>query len=909
MANPRKFSEKIALQKQRQQEGTAEFERIMKEVYATKMDDTQANQKILECCLVNTDIDSNHTTNASLVSGSGVGGGGGGGNGGAGDGSTNGPAVNTAGSGSGGASPDSTSIGSGGGTSSNNVRESRGRSVGVGPMRRPSERKQDRSPYGSNAGVAVGMGAVLNNNAYLSPPMDSSWRRSNSDSALHQTLSMAVAAEGGFGPGGIAGVGGLPGDMNVLHANYQHHNQRSHSPNIGRSFSPQAQRRKGQMMHHHQQHPQQHLHHSQQHLQLQQQHQQLQQHFQQQQQQQQQHQQHMHQQAQQQHVQQHHPQQHAQQPASSVSQQQQHPQHFNAKYTNCNMPINNIFKSLQEQSLALANTGSLPDLTSLHYSPAQQQLIHQQQQPQHQQQTLSPILSPHNNGRDRDQSSSPFSPAAGNGNGGGGGGGPPSPYQQQQHSPTSAANTPTAAQTSPHLSFTNLAVQSPTGNGPATQNAAQSGNFTNLPTLGAASSTGNLTDYRQPLNPPSPGSSPGLLTSVSGNDVVHISAPASPIRHPQAGVIGQGIQGYNEKNIQTFDRYSPAIPVGALEATGYNSLNPSFHNHFEQFTLGDSNSSPEQQQQLQQHFQRQQQQQNSFTTLDFDDFVSGGNGSPYSQSLTQNKQLDFGDLAGVSTSTATTVTHSSRSDDSNCNSNSGNSTTNNNNTQQQQLQATRIMTNQLLNNNGTGGGNNVNSNTNTNGPCRISNNNVNLTQANEVNSSPIPSPLGCLPSPSSPLPIPINTQSPHHQQHQHMTLSLHSHSAQPSPHHSPLHSPHHASPLSSSSPGITTLTGGVSPSSHGGGNGGNNASSHHHQHQPTTQHQQHHHHQQNHANTPTNTNIPAIIFSDYSSREIFDSLDLDLGQMDETALDLLADQNSIMIADATIEDSFRKDLN
>lgn len=31
--------------------------------------------------------------------------------------------------------------------------------------------------------------------------------------------------------------------------------------------------------------------------------------------------------------------------------------------------------------------------------------------------------------------------------------------------------------------------------------------------------------------------------------------------------------------------------------------------------------------------------------------------------------------------------------------------------------------------------------------------------------------------------------------------------------------------------------------------------------------------------------------------------------MDETALDLLADQNSIMIADPTIEDSFRKDLN
>lgn len=32
MANPRKFSEKIALQKQKQAEGTAEFEKIMREV-------------------------------------------------------------------------------------------------------------------------------------------------------------------------------------------------------------------------------------------------------------------------------------------------------------------------------------------------------------------------------------------------------------------------------------------------------------------------------------------------------------------------------------------------------------------------------------------------------------------------------------------------------------------------------------------------------------------------------------------------------------------------------------------------------------------------------------------------------------------------------------------------------------
>lgn len=52
-----------------------------------------------------------------------------------------------------------------------------GRSVGGGPMR--SRRNIDTSPYGSN------------NNAYLSPPQESSWRRTSSDSALHQSLSQA----------------------------------------------------------------------------------------------------------------------------------------------------------------------------------------------------------------------------------------------------------------------------------------------------------------------------------------------------------------------------------------------------------------------------------------------------------------------------------------------------------------------------------------------------------------------------------------------------------------------------------------------------------------------------------------------------------------------------------------------
>lgn len=53
------------------------------------------------------------------------------------------------------------------------VYRDRGRSVGVGPMRsRPIEKRIDTSPYGG---------------PYLSPPPDTNWRRTNSDSALHQS--------------------------------------------------------------------------------------------------------------------------------------------------------------------------------------------------------------------------------------------------------------------------------------------------------------------------------------------------------------------------------------------------------------------------------------------------------------------------------------------------------------------------------------------------------------------------------------------------------------------------------------------------------------------------------------------------------------------------------------------------
>ncbi|XP_034483050.1 putative uncharacterized protein DDB_G0271606 [Drosophila innubila] len=832
MANPRKFSEKIALQKQKQAEGTAEFERIMKEVYATKMDETQANQKLLDCL---GGPESGSISNASPGNaGNGTGGGSGNGSG-----------------ASGGASPDG--IAGGGGGSPTAYRESRGRSVGVGPMRRPSERKQDRSPYGSSVGGAGGLINAMglpntssnnNNNGtqqnlYLSPPMDTNWRRSNSDSALHQSLIMATAAEGA----------GFTTD-NTLHANYaqqqqqshhQQHSQRSHSPHqIARSFSPQAQRRKPSLLPHQVQlqQLQQHQHNMQQQLQLHQQ------------------QQPQAQQQQQLHQQQHQQQQQQQQ---QLQQQQQQQTPYNAKFSN------SLFRPLQDQA-SYANTGSLPNLTALqHYAtpqqqqqqpqPQQQQSQQQQQQSQQQlqHQTLSPVMSPHNQRHERDQSPSPFSP-------GSGAAGPPSPYHQQQHSPTSAnvasSNTPANAQppsSSPHLSFSPL----------PTLGANNSGNSN------ATTVAGNLTDYRQPANPSSPRSSPGLLSSVSGSEL-HTSAPASPIR------------------VQQQQQLSSAFDAA------YNSLNPSFHNHFENFSLGDSNSSPE-----------QQSFANNFVALDFDDFTAsaaagGANGTngPY-HNQDQNKLLDYNELSGSPEA----------------NSNNNNLRRANNQQQQQQQQhQQQQQQQQLLNNNSNGAGTAAthNGGPSLNGPHEHHNNNSNGGAGGggvveSLVASPAPSPLGC---PSSPLPIPMSAQASPQQ----LSLSLHH-----SPHHSPMHSPHHStnSPLSSSSPVSNACNSNMVMNHHQQQQTHHQQQQSHHQQQQQHHHHQHHHHQQQHHqqnHTPTPSNIPSIIFSDYStnadfSREIFDSLDLDLGQMDVAGLQMLSDQNPIMIADPNIEDSFRRDLN
>ncbi|KAM7357955.1 CREB-regulated transcription coactivator [Cochliomyia hominivorax] len=870
MANPRKFSEKIALQKQKEAESTADFNKVMKEV----TDLTHGNGL---------------HRNASLSGGSGGGSG------------------TSSGASGGGASPDANAGGggtiAGGGDSGCGIintssgsptayRESRGRSVGVGPMRRPSERKQDRSPYGSTASglMLSGVSTQQTQNSYLSPPMDSSWRRSNSDSALHQTLNNL--AEGNFGTSSPAP--NVMGELHTLHANYNHHqhhshhSQRSQSPNIGRSYSPQAQKRKNTLI---QQQHQQQLQHQQHQLQ----HQRLQMH---------------HHQQQQQAQQQLH--QHLQNQQQSLQQQQQHlhhqqqqQQYINTKYNNSNI----MFKSLHEQQLSFNNTGSLPDLTSVHYSTSLNTSTNNnnnnnsntQMMQTTTQQTLSPILSPHhNNGcHDRDQSPSPFSPPS-TGGGGNSGGGPSSPYHQQQNSPTSASNTPTAnVQTSPHLSFTNLSVQSPVNvQQTSAQNTAAA--FSTLPTLGAASSTSNLTDYRQPLNPPSPGSSPGLLTSGPANDIQHTSAPPSPIRHLNTNVSGGGNSTQNQQNQMPTQTLQSTF-VGNIDSnTGYNALNSAFHNHFEQFSLGDNSQSPH----------------NNYDSLEFDDL---GIGNQQQQNSYSSKIISFEDLTtppSSVTSSNTTRTNSSNTTATNCN---------NNNLTQQQRSSQQFQHHSLqhLNNNSTTNTTSSVCITTTNGSSNRSlmNNNDRQQDILSASTSPIPSPLShCVPPPSSPLPIPMSAHSPSHHQQQQLSLSV-----QTSPHHSPMHSPHHSpSPLSVSSPGMSMIGGSISPipspsthimQQHSHMNN-HTANQLHHSQQQQQQHNthnnhQHHHQQQQQSHTPTTTtNIPQIIFSDYSSsRDIFDSLDLDLGSIDGPALQMLSDQNPIMIADPSIEDGFRRDLN
>ncbi|XP_044737099.1 CREB-regulated transcription coactivator 1-like isoform X2 [Chrysoperla carnea] len=165
MANPRKFSEKIALHNQKQAEETAAFEQIMREVSDATAKPDENNPL--------TQIGLNTQTNVETVK------------------------------------------------TNATQRESRGRSVGGGPIRsRPIERKMDTSPYSSGP--------------YLSPPPDTSWRRTNSDSALHQSAMQ------------------LAGECSNL--------QRRHADSIGSRWSI-TQRSPSSPSHENHHHHQQHHHH------------------------------------------------------------------------------------------------------------------------------------------------------------------------------------------------------------------------------------------------------------------------------------------------------------------------------------------------------------------------------------------------------------------------------------------------------------------------------------------------------------------------------------------------------------------------------------------------------------------------------------------------------------------------
>ncbi|CAO1381447.1 unnamed protein product [Diamesa serratosioi] len=142
--NPRKFSEKIALLNQKEQEGNAEFEKIMREVSNATSKEEAAAASALAGLLTTPGYSNDINKSTNERSGS------------------VGPQDNK----------DLIKF------PATNARESRGRSVGGGPMRSRS-RNIDTSPYSSN------------NNAYLSPPTDSSWRRTSSDSAIHQSLTQA----------------------------------------------------------------------------------------------------------------------------------------------------------------------------------------------------------------------------------------------------------------------------------------------------------------------------------------------------------------------------------------------------------------------------------------------------------------------------------------------------------------------------------------------------------------------------------------------------------------------------------------------------------------------------------------------------------------------------------------------
>ncbi|XP_060530278.1 CREB-regulated transcription coactivator 1 isoform X2 [Cylas formicarius] len=162
MANPRKFSEKIALHNHRQAEETAAFEKIMKEVLDVKVATPIVDRNMKNTLRIGGGL--GQTLGGSLP-----------------DVSAPRPIVKAA------TSPATSPIKDPLKPNEEPLharmvpvsgRQSRTRSP-VGPIRSTRERKL--SPYSSGP--------------YLSPPSDTGWRRTNSDSALHQSAMQGMAMD------------------------------------------------------------------------------------------------------------------------------------------------------------------------------------------------------------------------------------------------------------------------------------------------------------------------------------------------------------------------------------------------------------------------------------------------------------------------------------------------------------------------------------------------------------------------------------------------------------------------------------------------------------------------------------------------------------------------------------------
>ncbi|CRK87365.1 CLUMA_CG001167, isoform A [Clunio marinus] len=471
MANPRKFSEKIALLNQKEAEGNAEFERIMREVSEVSAKVTQAPRNtnliattsaFISRSLPNVNAPINDTNIANIIDNK--------------DEATTLAGLLT----TPGYSNDITknSNSSNGKASS---RESRGRSVGGGPMRSRS-RNIDTSPYSSN------------NTAYLSPP-ESGWRRTSSDSAINQSLAQAD-------------------DI---------HNSNVHNSLM---LSPRAHKRlvnsnSMKNLNHQQQHQQQQHHQS---PTMNQQHS---------------------------HSQQNMPQS-TFDPQTLIHQQHHHQTNISQQHLTMSnlqdvksrsasrLPGINVYQTQNDDTLQIPvgnSTGSLPDLTLVHYqqspisAPIDLELtgmIIQGSNNSTYTQQSSPIPIDTNHQRHHQH------------------------QQQQQHSPLHHQSYPNNSnQISPEkmMSYRNANAASPS----------------NL-----SSSQGNLSknSYRNsPHTRPSPGSSPNSVPGLSANFDSNSSAPCSP-------------SPLTTSNNGQFDTFASVDNF---------YINPSIQQHFEQFSLMNDN--------------------------------------------------------------------------------------------------------------------------------------------------------------------------------------------------------------------------------------------------------------------------------------------------------------------------------